>query len=518
MSSQGRGNSTGARRSASSIGAVQKQPDREASSLSAYEMAMPTPVILSNKPVRAVHQAIPSRRPASSASFSSTLHQQHHNNHYNNGINNRASAISLLNNNGINTNNNNNTSGQGNPVAPSSTRFRPSQLVLDLRSSSSGGSSGYWDSISVSGSGPLSSTPMATNNSERAGPNSMAMDIGNNRRNSLRPPIISRTPTPASVAAGSAPAIATAESVSGRSAKSMMVVDDTMGREFVSRGSQRNSAVAIGGTGSSISNTTAAQQASRQVAASGRSMSNVGTGRIEGSRWMQGALVRDAACQTTEGFVPSDYNYVDWKFPPAMTEVEEDEMEMSKLGLLDFSSATLQAERLLGLDADTLLSGMRRPESLNLQQQQQQQESVTMFTVIPPPGTHRPKPRFGSIVTGGLMSNVMTGTSGVHGRVPRPIMVFSQASSRSIPGTPLSERSVSTSSEDGSSSVSSYSTLPSSISSPNSEKVASVNGVHHGHGHPHPHAHPHACIHHGCGSDKSAFSIPPAGSLGLGSV
>ncbi|KAI8846201.1 hypothetical protein BC829DRAFT_398940 [Chytridium lagenaria] len=46
---------------------------------------------------------------------------------------------------------------------------------------------------------------------------------------------------------------------------------------------------------------------------------------------------------------------------------------------------------------------------------------------------------------------------------------------RSVPGTPLSARStISTSSEDGCSSVSSYSTLPSSISSPDSTRVANI--------------------------------------------
>ena len=59
-------------------------------------------------------------------------------------------------------------------------------------------------------------------------------------------------------------------------------------------------------------------------------------------------------------------------------------------------------------------------------------------------------------------------------RIVRPVAIRLGGHSMGPPSTPLSERSVSASLEDGSSSVSSFSTLPSSISSPDSSKLADI--------------------------------------------
>jgi hypothetical protein len=170
-------------------------------------------------------------------------------------------------------------------------------------------------------------------------------------------------------------------------------------------------------------------------------------------------LELNLGCQTEEIFSPQYFNFVTWN--PSISNpyaFDEEDAEMVNLGLSDSYQGPMFNRR-LGPDPDSMLQGLRMPYTKeDFLDQNTSFESHTTFTVVPPSAAIRPKAQR-------------------HGPeyVPYQFSGLSmQSSHRSIPGTPLSDRSVSTCSKDGSSSVSRYSTLLSSISSPDSTKILPI--------------------------------------------
>ncbi|KAJ3216735.1 hypothetical protein HDU67_009061 [Dinochytrium kinnereticum] len=178
-------------------------------------------------------------------------------------------------------------------------------------------------------------------------------------------------------------------------------------------------------------------------------------------RCIQGVFVRDAGCQTSESFVSSDLNFIDWWI--SSIPVEDPDEAITRLTTSNPSSydpSTL-LPRCPGPDADDLI------QNGNLKQIYDTDTEPLGVWTIPPPGVKKPK---------ALRPFIFTDIN-AHGfsRGGYDSSSHYTTSLRSIPGTPLSERStISTSSEDGCSSVSSFGTLPSLMSSPDSTRVASI--------------------------------------------
>ncbi|KAJ3412076.1 hypothetical protein HDV05_001300 [Chytridiales sp. JEL 0842] len=357
-----------------------------------------TPVILTSKPSLLGTSGSTSRRSASSTyTNGGTGYQRHYSNTTG------SSGVS--------------SSQQGASVV-SSSRFRPSQLVMDLRTSSSS-SSPYWDALG----GQLHGVP---------------------------PPLTS------------------AQTKTAPLSSSMSSTSKGTGHRFHTI------------TASSVSsNMLGRPQRLTQDDYENRpkqtwSSSVIATHKQETSRWVAGVMVRDKSTQTaTTDFKPSESNYVEWK-TTLTVEDDDDTLLNDILNACEPSPATF--DRCPGPDADMMLrSGRFGPtqddrrvssypriltSSLPVYQEPPQ------LTAVPPAGVLIPRPT--KMMSQPVMVPVtprIVWTPPVQTPIQRP-----------VPGTPLSERSVSTSSEDGSSSVSSYSTLPSSISSPDSTKVACIGG------------------------------------------
>ncbi|KAJ3109203.1 hypothetical protein HDU97_008602 [Phlyctochytrium planicorne] len=180
--------------------------------------------------------------------------------------------------------------------------------------------------------------------------------------------------------------------------------------------------------------------------------------KVSAPRRIQGVLVQDAACQTSpEHFVSSDLNFIDWWMSNINFERPE-ELIPSIVGCGSAFEHIPHRERCPAPDPDDMLHNCNTKRVFD-----PEDEPLGIWT-LPPPNVKRPKPLRPTVFVD-VNTNSFRRYEGSAGSV----------SLRSIPGTPLSERStVSTSSEDGCSSVSSYSTLPSSISSPDSTRVASI--------------------------------------------
>eukprot|EP00842_Homolaphlyctis_polyrhiza_P005372 jgi/Hompol1/5836/HPOL_004761-RA len=169
---------------------------------------------------------------------------------------------------------------------------------------------------------------------------------------------------------------------------------------------------------------------------------------------------------------PEAPSLIRWTHDGTVCDAADDEaVDLYILGLhrthADANMDTFPDTRPIEPDPDTMVTGVRMPEGKD---GFACYDDKLVFHGVESPFHGHPRP---------LSPESMIAKSrpeSVHRPISRRLGQKNQHQQRqqAAPGTPLSDRSVSASSEDGSSSVSSYSTLPSSISSPDSLKLANL--------------------------------------------
>jgi len=181
-----------------------------------------------------------------------------------------------------------------------------------------------------------------------------------------------------------------------------------------------------------------------------QSLTEVHVAKANAPRWIKGAMVKDSSCQTTHPFKQEQYQLSMDSYPVTVTEELDD------------------ITRYFGdYESETPSSRCRAPNADEMSQSNAAElyESMRYMELI------QDRPLVSSFVPKSLegpRDQLQISTSDYCIR-PRPI----RPGHTMMPSTPISDRSVSVLSEDGNSSVSSFS-LPSSICSPDSTKFVNI--------------------------------------------